>query len=335
MPANTRHMARRPWVPLLFVAILASIGFAALSDRFLTGFNIYVVLSSATLLSLIGYSQLTVLSVGEFSLAVGGIGEFVGIVVGFLLVTCNVPLLPAILAGLVTGVVCGLINGFLVARSGVSGFVITLATGGAFAGLSLAITQTAPYTGLPPLLNHFGTGRIGPVPYVISLAIIAAILLGVLYRWRQAGRTMLAVGGNREAAALSGLSQQAALLWGHALSGLLAGAAGILAMAQLHEANPSAGTDWLIQSFTIPIIGGTLLTGGSVSVFGILIASLILATINDGLILVNVNPFWVTLVEGLLVFLAVLLGRAQEWRIYRWIATRRNRTDMAGELGRP
>ena len=335
MPASTRRATRRPWVPLLVVAILASIGFAVLSDRFLTTFNIYVVLSNATLLSLIGYSQLTVLSVGEFSLAVGGIGEFVGIVVGFLLVTRGLPLLPAIVLGLVAGTVCGVINGILVSCSGVSGFVITLATGGAFAGLSLAITQTAPYTDLPPVLNHFGTGRFGPVPYVISLAVIAAVLLGVLYRWRQAGRTMLAVGGNQEAAALSGLSETAALLWAHALSGMLAGGAGILAMAQLHEANPSAGTDWLIQSFTIPIIGGTLLTGGSVSVLGILIASLILATINDGLILVNVNPFWVTLVEGLLVFLAVLLGRTQDWRIYRWIVMRRHRPEMVGEFGQP
>ena len=332
MPAKATAAARRPWISLLIVAVIGSIGFAVLSDRFLTAFNIYVVLSSATLLSLIGYAQLTVLSVGEFSLAVGGIGEFVGILVGYLLVTRAVPLLPALVAGLAAGVLCGLLNGLLVARSGVSGFVITLATGGAFAGLSLAITHTVPFTGLPAALNLFGTGRLGPVPYVASLAIVVAVLLGILYRWRRIGRLMLAVGGNAEAAALSGLSRTEALLWAHALSGLLAGAAGIVAMAQLHEANPSAGTGWLIQSFTIPIIGGTLLAGGAVSVFGILIASLILATINDGLILVNVNPFWVTLVEGFLVFLAVLLGRAQDWRVTRWLLAGRRRTATPVEL---
>ena len=85
------------------------------------------------------------------------------------------------------------------------------------------------------------------------------------------------------------------------------------------EANPSTGSGWLIQSFTVPIIGGTLLTGGEVSIAGILVASLILATISDGLILVNVDAIWVTLVEGVLVFVAVLLGRSRGPGLGRWL----------------
>ena len=326
MPDRPRdHFApHRPWVPLLAVAILCSIGFASLNSRFATGFNVYVILSNATVLALIGYAQLTVLAIGDFSLAVGGIGELVGIVLGYLLHTAGWPLVPALLASVLAAIAAGLVNGLIVRASGVSGFIVTLATGGAFAGLSLAITATAPYTGFPAAFNAFGTGRIGPIPFDIALALAAAVCLGTLYGWRRAGRLMLAVGDNPEAAALSGLSRGEAVLWAHALSGLLAGLAGILAAvdgqrmrpehrlaaARLHEANPTAGTGWLIQSFTIPIIGGTMLTGGVVSVSGILVAALILSTINDGLILLDVGPYWVTLVEGLLVFLAVLLGRS-------------------------
>ena len=305
-----RFAPHRPWVPLLAVAILCSIGFASLNSRFATGFNVYVILSNATVLALIGYAQLTVLAIGDFSLAVGGIGELVGIVLGYLLHTAGWPLVPALLASVLAAIAAGLVNGLIVRASGVSGFIVTLATGGAFAGLSLAITATAPYTGFPAAFNAFGTGRIGPIPFDIALALAAAVCLGTLYGWRRAGRLMLAVGDNPEAAALSGLSRGEAVLWAHALSGLLAGLTGILAAAQLHEANPTAGTGWLIQSFTIPIIGGTMLTGGVVSVSGILVAALILSTINDGLILLDVGPYWVTLVEGLLVFLAVLLGRS-------------------------
>ena len=309
MPAEPT--APRPWVPLLAVAAVCSVVFAASSDRFLTGFNIYVVLSSATLLALIGYAQLATLGVGDFSLAVGGIGEFAGIVLGFLLHTAGWALAPALAATVAVALATGLLNGLLVVGSGVSGFIVTLATGGAFAGLSLAITQTTPYTGFPAALNLFGTGRVGAVPFAVVVALAAAGLLGILYGYRRAGRLMLAVGDNAEAASLSGLSRNRAFIWAHTLSGLLAGVAGIVATAQLHEANPTAGTGWLIQSFTVPIIGGTLLTGGVVSIFGILVASLILATINDGLILLDVGPYWVTLVEGLLVFFAVLLGRAR------------------------
>jgi len=333
MPSRDAQATLKPWVPLLAVALVASFGFALVSDRFLTAFNIYVILSSATLLSLIGFSQLTVLGVGEFSLAVGGIGELVGVVVGHLLVTRGLPLVPAVLGGLAVAIACGLINGVLVAKSGVGGFVITLATGGAFAGIALAVTETASYTGLPPLLNLLGTGRIGPFPYASLVALVAAGGLGILYRWRRTGRVMLAVGGNVEAAQLSGLSKTKAVIWAHSLSGLLAGTAGIVAMAQLHEAHPSAGAGWLIQSFTIPIIGGTLLTGGEISIAGILVASLILATINDGLILVKLDSYWVTMVEGVLVFVAVLLGRAQNISIARRLFGRLHRRS-ATEPGR-
>lgn len=319
MPSDDVQTPRQPWVSLLLVAVAASIGFALLSDRFLTAFNIYVILSSATLLALIGFSQMIVLGVGEFSLAVGAIGELVGVVTGYMLVTRGVPLAAALVGGLAFGTFCGLVNGVLVGTTGVGGFVITLATGGGCAGVALATTETVPYTGLPPLLNLFGTGRLGPIPYVLVVALIAAAALGTMYHWRRTGRMMLAVGGNPEAAELSGL---------------LAGAAGVVAMAQLHEANPSAGTGWLIQSFTIPIIGGTLLTGGELSIIGILVASLILATINDGLILVNVNPIWITLVEGVLIFLAVLLGRSQNLDFRRIIQSAlRSRSVPAG--GRP
>ena len=328
MPSHEPRRALQPWVPLLGVVLLASIGFALLSNQFLTAFNVYVILSSATLLALIGFSQMTVLGVGDFSLAVGSIGGLVGVATGYLLVTRGVPLAPALVAGLVLGTLCGALNGILVVASGVGGFVITLGTGGAYAGIALAVTQTVPYTGLPPLLNSFGTGRLGPIPYVIVVGLVAAAALGIMYTWRRTGRMMLAVGGNPEAAELSGLSRGRAVIWAHSLSGLLAGSAGVVAMAQLHEGNPSAGTGWLIQSFTIPIIGGTLLTGGEVSVVGILVASLILATISDGLILINVDPIWVTLIQGVLIFLTVLLGRSQAGAMRRLLATLRRGDPM-------
>ena len=162
MPADTSAGARA-WLPLLLVALVCSAGFAVLSDRFLTSFNIYVVLSSATLLALIGYSQLATLAVGDFSLAVGGIGEFTGIVLGYLLHTAGWPLLPAIVAAIAVALASGVLNGLIVVASGVSGFIVTLATGGAFAGAALAITETTPYTGLPAAfqLPRHRQGRAG------------------------------------------------------------------------------------------------------------------------------------------------------------------------------
>jgi ribose transport system permease protein len=331
MPTG-RWRQRAPWVPLVGVALLAIVVFAAISGQFLTSFNVYVILSAAALLAVVGFAQVTVLSVGEFSLAVGGIGALAAVIVGNLLVKQGVPLVPAVVAGLALGAVCGFANGLLVVKSGVDGFIITLATGGAFSGLTLAITKSQPYGDLPKLMNSIGTGRAGFIPYILAATIVAALALAALYRWRATGRTMLAVGGNAEAAQLSGLSAGRAKIWAHTLSGLLAGVAGVMAMAMAHEADPNAGVDWLIQSFTVAIIGGTALAGGVVSIGGVLVAALILAIINNGLVLVNVNPFWMTFVEGVLVFAAVVLGRAANWQTFRGALARagaRRRTESA------
>ncbi|MEA2254847.1 MAG: ribose transport system permease protein [Solirubrobacteraceae bacterium] len=309
--------SRAPWVPLVGVALLASALFMALSSEFLRTFNVYTILSAAALMAVVGFAQVTVLSVGEFSLAVAGIGGLTGVIVGNLLVKQGFPLVPAIVIGLAFGAACGFANGLLVVRSGVDGFIITLATGGAFSGLTLAITKSQPYNDLPKLMNSIGTGRIGFIPYILAATLLVAVALAALYRWRATGRTMLAVGGNAEAAQLSGLSPARAKIWAHTLSGLLSGVAGAMAMAMAHEADPNAGVDWLIQSFTVAIIGGTALAGGAVSIGGVLVAALILAIINNGLVLVNVNPFWMTFVEGVLVFAAVVLGRATNWQLLR------------------
>jgi ribose transport system permease protein len=304
---------RRPWLPLFGIALAASAVLSLTTTQFATAANGYVILANAALLCVIGFSQLAVLAVGEFSLAVAGIGNLTGVVIGFLMVEAGVPVLLAALAAIATGAAAGLLNGVVITRFGVNGFVVTLATGGAFTGLAVGITETSPYTGLPESFTTFGTGRWGLFPFLLVASIAVAALLAFCYRWLPAGRAMLAVGGNAEAAELSGLSVTRSVIGAHVLSGAIAAVAGIMAAAQLHEANPLAATDWLIQSFTIAIVGGTLLSGGSVSIAGVLAAALVLAMINDALILLHVDPYWVTLIHGALVFVAVLLGRHFAW----------------------
>jgi ribose transport system permease protein len=143
--------------------------------------------------------------------------------------------------------------------------------------------------------------------------IVVALALWLYYRYSRAGRAMLAVGGNREAAELSGMSPRRSVLLAHVLSGGLAAVAGVMAAAQLHQADPLMATNWLIESFTVAIVGGTLLTGGVVSIAGVVVSGIVLAMISDILILLNVNAYWVTLIQGALVFIAVMIGRATVW----------------------
>jgi ribose transport system permease protein len=304
-------------MPLLITVAMGGIVLSVLNDRFLTSFNVYVILSDAAILFVIGAAQLVVLSVREFNLAVGGIGALAGIALGWALSGSGVPLVVAILLCLAVGAACGWLNGIIVSTSKVNGFIVTLATGGVFSGIAVGATESRPYTVFPDALATFGQGRWGFVPYLLLCAIAVAILMAVLYRWARLGRSFLAVGGNPEAAELSGLKPGRAAVWAHTLSGLLAAVAGLMVVAKVQSARPTSGADWLIESFVVAIIGGTSLLGGVVSIAGALVAALVLAVIHDGLIVSDVNEYWVTAINGLVIFAAVLLGGAQLKRRFR------------------
>ena len=125
------------------------------------------------------------------------------------------------------------------------------------------------------------------------------------------GRELLAFGGNPQAAELSGISRERVVVSAHVLSGLLAAAAAVLAVAQLGSAQPTIGADWLLLSFAAPIIGGAALTGGHISVLGTMFAVLLLGLIQNGMVLAKVDPYWVQFVLGALILAAVGLNR---WR---------------------
>ena len=298
-----------PWVPLLAITLVLTIVMSFASDRFLTSSNAYVILLDTALLAVIGLSQLAVLSVGEFSLAIGGIGALSGITAGYLIVACQLPVIVGLFGALIVGAACGVLNGIVVAKSGISGFIITLATGTGFTGIAVGFTKNQPFNRLPEVLTVFGTGRWGAIPYCIFATIVLICASAAFFRWNRMGRRILAVGGNAEAVTLSGLSSTTAVVYAHVLSGVIAAAAGVIAMTQLHEANPSVGSTWVISSLTVAVIGGTVLTGGLVSHVGLLIASFVLAVISDSLVLLNVNPYWVALSEGLLILVIVIMGR--------------------------
>jgi ribose transport system permease protein len=136
------------------------------------------------------------------------------------------------------------------------------------------------------------------------------LLAGFLYQVTL-GRQLLAVGGNQLAARLSGLPVTRSVVTAHAISGFLAAVAGTMLMAQLGQGQPSIGVTWILPSFAGPIIGGAALAGGSAPVLGTVLAMVLISLIDDGLVLVNADPFWVQFLIGALILGAVLLGRTR------------------------
>lgn len=309
-----RRVIAADWAGLLLIFLAGSAVAALLSPSFLTEFNIYVMLRSACVGLLVAFSQMIVLAVGQMNLAVGALGGLVAVLFGAMLELMGVPLPIAIIAALLVGVAGGLINGVLTARTGINGFIITLASGSAFTGINLGITEGKPFHGIPAGFVAFGDSRLSFIPALLWPPLIVAPLLAIFLYRLKSGRRLLAVGGNSHAAELSGISPSAMIILAHAISGGLAGLAAVLAVSQLGAAQPEIGSAWLLISFAGPIIGGTSLNGGYVSIVGAMLAVLVIALIENFLVLAKVDPYWVQFALGALVLVTVGLNR---WRAVR------------------
>jgi ribose transport system permease protein len=314
IPAFSRFL-RTEWFGPLAIIVAASIGISVFDPSFLSPFNIQVLLLAASVNCLIAMSQMVIIAIGQMNLAIGAIGGLSAICFAGLMQVCGFPPVLAAAAGLAIGVAAGLINGYLIARTGISAFIITLASLSIFKGADLGITRAQPFYGIPASVKAFGaTTIIGPIPWLaLPAALVVAGMWYLLYRQR-IGRYILAVGGNANAAELSGISIARTVISAHAISGFLAALAGIMLVARLQLGQPSIGDDWLILSFAAPVIGGAALSGGHVSVFGTLFGVVIVAIITQALVIFHIDPYFVEVVLGLLILWAVGVNRLREVR---------------------
>ena len=308
------RLAHIEWSGILVAILAGALALAVLSPAFLSEFNLFVLLRSFCVALLVAYAQMVTLGVGQLNLAVGALGGLVAIVVGGIMDALGLPVFVAVGAGILVGGLAGFLNGWLTVRTGINGFIVTLATASAFAGINLGITRSVPFYNLPPEFVAFGAGRIGILPLLLIVPILVTIALALFFSRTVPGRHILAVGGNANAAQLSGVSLPRTIISAHTLSGLLAAAAAVLAVAQLGSAQPTIGSNWLIISFAAPIIGGASLSGGHISIIGTLLAVVLIALIENGMVLVNVDPYWVQFLLGALILAAVGINRLRAVR---------------------
>lgn len=313
-----RSLLRQDWNGLLAVVVLAGLAIAVVEPAFLSAFNLQVLMATIALNAMVAYSQAIIIAIGQMNLSIGAIGGLAAISFAGAMEVWGLPVPLALLLGLAIGLGAGLLNGWLVAMSGISAFIITLATLYVFTGITFGITEAQPFYGVADSVKAFGNAvLIGPVPMIaLPTLVVTAGLVWLMTRMR-IGRHILAVGGNPHAAELGGVGVHAAVIWAHAISGVLAAMAGMVAVARLQIGQPTIGSDWLITSFAAPVIGGALLAGGHVSVIGTLLGVVIIAIITQALVLFDIDPFAMQIVLGLLILAAVAIDRTRAWRAER------------------
>jgi ribose transport system permease protein len=306
-----RRLAPGVALGLLIIDVVGMLVLSIVRPQFLSTYNLFVTGRDLSILLLVALAQMIVLSLGQMNLSIGSIGGLVAIIESGLMVKYGVPVPIALVAGLLLGIVCGVINGLLVYWTKINSFVLTLGTSYVFAGINLGLTHATPFYHIPGEISSIGQARVGAFPIMAAVTIVLTILLAAFLSQVVLGRQLLAVGGNPLAARLSGLPIRRATLTAHAISGLFAAVAGTMLMAQLGQGQPTIGATWVLPSFAGPIIGGASLSGGTAPILGTVLAMVLISLIDDGLVLVNADPFWVQFLIGALILGAVVLGRTR------------------------
>lgn len=314
MSAFTRGL-RTDWLGLAAVVLLGGAALAAVRPEFLTPYNIDVILVSFCLTVTYALGQGIIIAIGHMNLALGATGCLVAVAFGGSMQVWGLPVWLAVPFGLLVGTLCGFVNGWLTYRSGLTSFIITLATLSIFKGISLGITEAQPFYGIADSVKAFGSDRWGALPEMLLVALPIVVAVGVFLGRTIPGRQMLAFGGNPNAAELSGISRARMVILAHTLSGALAAVAGMLSVARLQIATPTIGDEWLIASFAAPVIGGAVLSGGHLPVVGTCLGVLVVALINQALVMLAVDPFYVQVLLGVLILGAVGLNRLREARL--------------------
>ncbi|GAA0472504.1 hypothetical protein GCM10009544_38120 [Streptomyces stramineus] len=279
---------------------------AVLSRDFLNGQNLLNVGVQASVTAILAFGVTFVIVSAGIDLSVGSVAALSATVVAWAATSEGLPVWLAVLLGLGVGAAAGLVSGALVAYGRLPAFIATLAMLSVGRGLALVISGGSP-TAFPSSLARLGDTLGGwlPVPVLVMVAmgLIAALILARTYT----GRAMFAIGGNEEAARLSGIDVKRRKLVVYALSGLFAAVAGIVLASRLTSAQPQAAVGYELDAIAAVVIGGASLSGGSGKASGTLIGALILAVLRNGLNLLSVSAFWQQVATGLVIALAVLL----------------------------
>lgn len=316
--SNKKRLVITNTMGVLIAIIVFSILLSFLSNKFLSVDNFVAVSRICSITILVGLSQMVVMAGGGMNVSVGAIGGFAAVVCGALMQRANIPWGIAIFLAVCAGTLCGIINGIIISKLGGTGeisWLTTLATASVFTGLSLGITHAKPFYNLPKGYDWIGSYNIvGIFSVMLVVALIFALIIWVIFKFTSFGRQMLAIGGNQNAAILSGINVNRVLVLKHMTSALLAGSAGILFSTRLGSINPDIGGDWMLFSFAAPLIGGVRMSGGQVNVLGAVLGGVILSLVSNGVVHMQINVYLVELIQGLIIILAVGLDRIRAIR---------------------
>lgn len=313
------------FAPLIFLAILVVI-LSVLRPNFLSAFNLFNVMRQISFIGILAVGMTFVILTAGIDLSVGSLLAFSGIVCasvakgsrslleGGVTDPGGVRVLIAALAAILVGIIIGLLQGSLIARAGIPAFIVTLGGLGAWRGATLLWSDGQPISSFSNDFKFWGQGFIGPLPVPVIFFLAMVVIGQIILKYTQYGRWIYALGGNPEASRLSGLNVKMLTTSVYVISGFCAGLAGFLLTSRLNSAEQVAGQGYELQAIAAVVIGGTSLFGGQGSMVGTLIGAMLIGVLNNGLVILNVSPYYQQIVIGAIIVLSVYIDQLAKQR---------------------
>ena len=279
--------------------------FPTTRSTFLTPKNMFNILRQNASNLFLATGMTMVIILGGIDLSVGSVIALSGVVAAGCVVNFGLPEAVGFIAAIAVGAAVGLFNGFIICKTDIPPFIVTLASMNITKGIALVLTGGAPIRCMTDAFKFPGAGYVGPVPTPVILMFIIFILAALMINKTQLGRHIYAVGGNVQAAKFSGISVQKVKFIVYAYTGVMAGIAGVVIASRLYSGQPTAGDGAEMDAIAAVVVGGTSMSGGSGRIGGTLIGVLIIGVLNNGLNLMGVDSNFQYIVKGLVILLAV------------------------------
>ncbi|TDT56504.1 ABC transporter permease [Fonticella tunisiensis] len=298
---------RRHGMALVLLAMVVLM--TVLSPAFLTTRNLMNVVRQISVIAIIGFGVTMVIITTGIDLSSGSVLALAGVIATSFAHPNQYPLIVSIIVGLLVGAIAGSINGAFTAFGEIPAFIPTLGMMIAARGFALIFSDGRPITNLSESFEFIGGGYFLGVPFPIYVMLLTAVISHILLKHTKFGRYIYAIGGNAQAAVVSGINVRKYLVLVYTYAGLLSGLAGIVLASRLSAGQPTAGVSYELDAIASAVIGGTSLSGGVGTIPGTIIGALIMGVLNNGLDLLQVSAYWQQVLKGAIIVGAVLLDK--------------------------
>ena len=291
-------------IALLAMFIFLTV-FPTTRSTFLTPKNMFNILRQNASNLFLATGMTMVIILGGIDLSVGSVIALSGVVAAGCVVNFGLPEAVGFAAAIAVGAIVGMFNGFVICKTDIPPFIVTLASMNITKGIALVLTGGAPIRCMTDAFKFPGAGYVGSVPTPVILMVVIFVIAALMINRTQLGRHIYAVGGNVQAARFSGINVQKVKFIVYTYTGLMAGIAGVVIASRLYSGQPTAGDGAEMDAIASVVVGGTSMSGGSGRIGGTLIGVLIIGVLNNGLNLLGVDSNFQYVVKGLVILLAV------------------------------